>query len=106
MSTTKILLFAILFVIIVLFILFYDRIRKMKIFRSDKEKAAERAARKAAKEEEYFRRTSQKHYRKEAPKPEELGKDYFKSTDDEQRWCDDYRRTPACGISSQGEENL
>ena len=84
MSTTKILLFAILFVIIVLFILFYDRIRKMKIFRSDKEKAAERAARKAAKEEEYFRRTSQKHYRKEAPKPEDLGKDYFKSTDDEQ----------------------
>ena len=61
----KTLLFAFLFVSIVLIILFYDRIRKMKIFQNDKEKAAERAARKAAKEEEYFRRTSQKHYRKE-----------------------------------------
>ena len=78
----KTLLFAFLFVSIVLIILFYDRIRKMKIFQNDKEKAAERAARKAAKEEEYFRRTSQKHYRKEE-KPDNFDKDYFKSSDAE-----------------------
>lgn len=78
----KILFFALLFVTIVLLILFYDRIRQMKIFRTSEEKRAERAARKAAKEEEYFRRTSQKHYRKEQ-KPEDFGNDYFKSTNAE-----------------------
>ena len=82
MSTVKIILFAFLFITIVLLILFYDRIRRMKIFRPSEEKRAERAARKAAKEEEYFRRTSQKHYRKEV-KAEDFGKDYFKSTNDE-----------------------
>ena len=79
----KVLLLAVLFITIVLLILFYDRIRRMKIFRPSEEKRAERAARKAAKEEEYFRRTSQKNYHKEF-KPEDLGKDYFKSTNDEQ----------------------
>ena len=77
----KILLFALLFVSIVLLILFYDRIRQMKIFRSYEEKAAERAARKAAKEEEYFRRTSQKYYRKEKV-THDFDKDYFKSSNE------------------------
>ncbi len=82
MSTMKIILLAVVFITIVLLILFYDRIRQMKMFRTDEEKRAERAARKAAKEEEYFRRTSQKHYRREV-KAEDFGKDYFKSTNDE-----------------------
>lgn len=76
-------LFAILFVTIVLIIWFYDRIRKMKIFRSSEEKSAERAARKAAKEEEYFRRTSQKHYREE--EKVNFEDNYFKSTDSEEK---------------------
>lgn len=81
-TSMKTLLFAFLFISIVLVILFYDRIRMMKIFQNEKEKAAERAARKAAKEEEYFRRTSQKYYRREE-KTAEFEKDYFKSTDSE-----------------------
>ena len=64
MSTMQIIIFAAVFVTLVLLILFYDRIRRSKIFQNSEEKAAERAARKAAKEEEYFRRTSQKPYRK------------------------------------------
>lgn len=79
----KVLLFALLFITIVLLILFYDRIRKMKIFRSNQEKAAERAARKAAKEEEYFRRTSTKHYRKQEDETKAFDKDYFKTTEDD-----------------------
>jgi FtsZ-interacting cell division protein ZipA len=80
MSTIQVLFFALLFSAIVLFILFYDRIRKSKLFRKNEYKAAERAARKAAKEEEYFRRVSNKHYREdEKPKFKE---DYFKGVDD------------------------
>jgi hypothetical protein len=54
----------------------------MKVFQNEKEKAAERAARKAAKEEEYFRRTSQKHYRRDE-KATDFDKDYFKSSNTE-----------------------
>lgn len=75
----KILLFAILFISIVLLILFWDRIRQSKLFQSSRDRAAEYAARKAAKEEEYFRRTSNKYYYKE--EKAEFGKDYFKSSD-------------------------
>ena len=80
MSTIQILIFATLFIAIVLFILFYDRIRKSKFFRKNEYKAAERAARQAAKGEEYVRRVSTKHYREdERPKCKE---DYFKGVDD------------------------
>ena len=83
MSTMQIIIFAAVFVTLVLLILFYDRIRRSKIFQNSEDKAAERAARKAAKEEEYFRRTSQKHYRKEeADRLADFDKDYFKSADD------------------------
>jgi len=83
MSTMQIIIFAVVFVTLVLLILFYDRIRRSKIFQNSEDKAAERAARKAAKEEEYFRRTSQKHYRKEeADRLADFNKDYFKSADD------------------------
>jgi hypothetical protein len=75
----KILLFAILFISIVLLILFWDRIRQSKLFQSSRDRAVENAARKAAKEEEYFRRTANKYYYKE--EKAEFGKDYFKSTD-------------------------
>lgn len=84
MSTMQIIIFAAVFVTLVLLILFYDRIRRSKIFQNSEDKAAERAARKAAKEEEYFRRTSQKHYRKEEYRPADFDKDYFKSVDDSQ----------------------
>ena len=50
-----------------------------KLFKSEAEKAAERAA----KEEEYFKRTSNKHYRPEDNKPK-FSDDYFKSVDDDQ----------------------
>ena len=77
----KILLFAILFISIVLLILFWDRIRQSKLFQSSRDRAAENAARKAAKEEEYFRRTANKYYYKE--EKAEFGKDYFKSSDEQ-----------------------
>jgi hypothetical protein len=77
----KILLFAILFISIVLLILFWDRIRQSKLFQSSRDRAVENAARKAAKEEEYFRRTANKYYYKE--EKAEFGKDYFKSTDEQ-----------------------
>ena len=80
MSTIQVLFFALLFIAIVLFILFYDRIRKSKLFRKNEYKAAERAARKAAKEEE-FRRVSTRHYREEEKEPE-FDKDYFKGKED------------------------
>ena len=66
----------VLFIAIVVAILFHESIRNLKIFRSSNEKAADRAARKAAKEEEYFRRTSTKNYRAD-DKPN-FSKDYFK----------------------------
>ena len=83
MSTIQVLIFATLFIAIVLFILFYDRIRKSKLFRKNEYKAAERAARKAAKEEEYFRRVSTRHYREDEKEPE-FDKDYFKGKEDTQ----------------------
>ena len=80
MSTFHIVIFITLFVTLTLLILFYDRIRRSKLFRKDEYKAARRAARKAAKEEEYFRRVSTKHYREEE-KPQ-FDKDYFKGTEE------------------------
>lgn len=75
----KFLLLAVLFIAAILVILFHDRIRQSKLFRSTQQKAAERAARKAAKEEEYFRRTSQKNYRRDE-KPQ-FDKNYFRSAE-------------------------
>ena len=71
-----IILFALLFITIVLAILFHERVRNIK--KMVKKAAEEREARKQAKEDEYFKRTSTKNYRKkeEAPK---FDKDYFKS---------------------------
>ena len=82
MSTLQIVLFVTLFVVLTLLILFYDRIRQSKLFKKDEYKEAKRAARKAAKEEEYFRRVSNKHYREE--EKVEFEKDYFKGKEDAQ----------------------
>lgn len=103
MSILKFLLGFIIFIILALVILFYETIKRMKIFRTNVEKAAERAARKAAKEEEYFRRTSNKYYHKE--ETANFSKDYFKSCDkgkDEKQQQDSEKKTARQTTSSEG----
>lgn len=66
----------ILFVVIVLAIVFHQKIKNVKnILR---QAADAREARKIAEEEAYFKRTSTKHYRE--PQKPEFKKDYFKGT--------------------------
>ena len=69
----------VLFVTIVLAILFHERLRNLK--KALKKAADERAARKAAEEDEYFKRTSTKNYRKAEEEPQ-FSKDYFKGAED------------------------
>ena len=71
----------ILFILIVLAILYHQYIKNFRnVLRK---KADERAARKQAEEDAYFKRTSTKHYREEE-KPD-FKKDYFKGTGTEAR---------------------
>ena len=69
-----------LFLAIVMAILFHHRIRDVK--RRLREAAEAREARRMAEEDEYFKRTSTKHYHEEE-KPK-FKDDYFKSAD--RRW--------------------
>ena len=102
MSTIQVLIFATLFIAIVLFILFYDRIRQSKLFKKDEYKQAKRAALKAAKEEEYFRRVSTKHYHEEDKV--EFEKDYFKSKEEdaEKQAAEQQEKTTRRTTSSDG----
>lgn len=68
-----------LFISIVLAILFHDRIRGLK--KKLKQAADERAARKQAKEDEYFKRTSNKYYQKDSTP--QFKDDYFKTQEEE-----------------------
>ena len=72
----------ILFIVIVLAILFHKTLSQFR--KMLKQAADAREARRIAEEEEYFKRTSTKHYRKdeEAPKFKD---DYFKSSNTEGR---------------------
>ena len=87
---------AVIFLTIVLAILFHERVRQLK--QAFRQAAEARAARKQAEEEEYFKRTSTKNYRKEEKGPQ-FDKDYFKGTEskptdsDRQRQETDRRRT-------------
>ena len=74
-----IILFALLFITIVLAILFHERVRNIK--KMVQKAAEEREARKQAKEDEYFKRTSTKNYRKDEEAPK-FDKDYFKSKEE------------------------
>ena len=66
-----------IFITIVLAILFHEHVRKIR--KMLKQAAEAREARKQAEEDEYFKRTSNKHYyAEEKPKFKE---DYFKSAD-------------------------
>jgi len=69
----------ILFIGIVLAILFHESVRNFK--RALEKAAEEREARRMAREDEYFKRTSTKHYREDdSPKFKD---DYFKSNEEE-----------------------
>ena len=69
----------ILFIAIVLAIWFHEKVREFK--KILKKAADERAARKMAEEDAYFKRTSNKYYKEEeAPKFKD---DYFKSAEEE-----------------------
>ena len=69
----------VLFVVIVLAILFHEYIRKFR--KMLKQAAEEREARRQAKEDAYFKRTSNKYYQREEDKPK-FKDDYFKSSDE------------------------
>jgi len=69
---------AVIFLTIVLAILFHERVRQLK--QAFRQAAEARAARKQAEEDEYFKRTSTKNYRKEEKGPQ-FDKDYFKGTE-------------------------
>ena len=67
------------FIAIVLAILFHERVRRIR--KMLREMADERAARKEAEEDEYFKRTSTKNYRKAEETPK-FSEDYFKSVEE------------------------
>lgn len=78
-SILTIILCVILFIAIVLAIWFHEKVRNFK--KVLKKAADERAARKMAEEDAYFKRTSIKNYREDdTPKFKD---DYFKSADEE-----------------------
>ena len=74
-----ILLGGILFVLIVLAILFHKTLKNFK--KMARQAADNYAARKQAKEDEYFKRTSNKYYHKE--EEVKFKDDYFKTVDEE-----------------------
>jgi hypothetical protein len=73
-----IILFTTLFLAIVLAILFHERVRNFK--KVLKKAADERAARKQAEEDEYFKRTSTKNYHKKEEQPS-FSEDYFRGVE-------------------------
>ena len=76
-----IILCLILFIGIVLAILFHETVRN---FRKILQKAAEaREARRQAEEDAYFKRTSSKYYREEAP---QFAEDYFKGNNEQEKY--------------------
>jgi flagellar biosynthesis/type III secretory pathway M-ring protein FliF/YscJ len=78
-----------LFIIIVLAILFHERVRNIR--KVLKQAADAREARRQAKEDEYFKRTSTKNYKKDdTPKFKD---DYFKSVDNQAETKDKKQET-------------
>ena len=75
-----VILCVIIFVVIVLAILFHEKVRQIR--RMLHQAAEARAARKEAEEDEYFKRTSTKNYRKAEDDEPKFAKDYFKGTEE------------------------
>jgi len=74
-----VILFVFIFMAIVLAILFHEKVRLIK--QMLRQAAEARAARREAEEEEYFKRTSTKYYRKPEDEEPQFAKDYFKGTE-------------------------
>lgn len=75
-----VILCVIIFVVIVLAIMFHEKVRQIK--RMLHQAAEARAARKEAEEDEYFKRTSTKNYRRAEDDEPKFAKDYFKGTEE------------------------